>query len=120
TTKTLSRGFRENYKTNLTKGSIRFTTLLEQASQISPELRIRFTSPHPKEFPDDLLHVMHDRPNICRSIHLPCQSGSTRILEIMRRGYSKEAYLSLVERIRSIMHNLNTKKNIIKRFSRKL
>ncbi|CAF4342036.1 unnamed protein product, partial [Adineta steineri] len=103
TTKTLSRGFRENYKTNLTKGSIRFTTLLEQASQISPELRIRFTSPHPKEFPDDLLHVMHDRPNICRSIHLPCQSGSTRILEIMRRGYSKEAYLSLVERIRSII-----------------
>ncbi|CAF3432083.1 unnamed protein product [Rotaria sp. Silwood1] len=116
TTKTLSRGFRENYKTNPTKGSIRFATLLEQASNISSELRIRFTSPHPKDFPDDLLYIMRDRPNICKSIHLPCQSGSTRMLELMRRGYTKESYLSLVEHIRSIIPDIALSSDFIAGF----
>ncbi|CAF3465593.1 unnamed protein product [Rotaria socialis] len=116
TTKSLSRGFRENYKTNIAKGSIRFATLLDQASQISPELRIRFTSPHPKDFPDDLLYVMRDRSNICKSIHLPCQSGSTRMLELMRRGYTKESYLLLVEHIRSIMPDLSFSSDFIAGF----
>ncbi|CAF3019932.1 unnamed protein product [Rotaria sp. Silwood2] len=98
------------------KGSIRFATLLDQASNISSELRIRFTSPHPKDFPDDLLYIMHDRPNICKSIHLPCQSGSTRMLELMRRGYTKESYLSLVEHIRSIIPNIALSSDFIAGF----
>lgn len=66
-------------------------------------MRIRFTSPHPKDFPDDLLTLMKERANICKSIHLPAQSGSTSCLERMRRGYSREAYIQLVEQIRSVM-----------------
>jgi tRNA A37 methylthiotransferase MiaB len=59
-------------------------------------MRIRFTSPHPKDFPDDLLHLIAERPNVCKQIHVPAQSGSTSVLERMRRGYSRESYLKLV------------------------
>ncbi len=62
---------------------------MDKASQINPEMRIRFTSPHPKDFPDELLQVMRERPNLCKSIHIPAQSGSTTVLERMRRGYSR-------------------------------
>lgn len=97
----LSDGFRTVYKPR--SGGLRFTHLIEAVSKAVPELRIRFTSPHPKDFPDELLHLMRDAPNICKQIHLPAQSGSTRILDLMRRGYSREAYLKLVDRIRLIM-----------------
>jgi tRNA A37 methylthiotransferase MiaB len=66
-------------------------------------MRIRFTSPHPKDFPTDLLHLIASRPNICNSIHLPIQSGSNTVLERMRRGYTREAYLDLVSEMRSII-----------------
>lgn len=66
-------------------------------------MRIRFTSPHPKDFPTDLLHLIASRPNLCNSIHLPIQSGSNTVLERMRRGYTREAYLSLVEEMRKII-----------------
>jgi tRNA A37 methylthiotransferase MiaB len=62
---------------------------MDKASQINPEMRIRFTSPHPKDFPDELLQVMRYRPNLCKSIHIPAQSGSTTVLDRMRRGYSR-------------------------------
>lgn len=66
----------------------------------------RFTSPHPKDFPDEVLHLISERPNICKQIHLPAQSGSTEVLNRMRRGYSREAYLDLVQHIRSIIPNI--------------
>lgn len=67
-----------------------------------PEMRVRFTSPHPKDFPDDLLHLMRERPNLCNSVHLPAQSGSTEVLKRMRRGYTREAYLELLHRVREV------------------
>lgn len=91
---TLARGFKTVYKPK--KGGLRFVDLLDKVSQINPEMRIRFTSPHPKDFPDEVLYLIKERNNICKQIHLPAQCGSTRVLELMRRGYTKEAYLDLV------------------------
>lgn len=90
----LSEGFHTIYKPK--KGGLRFSTLLEKVSEIDPEMRIRFTSPHPKDFPDEVLHLINDQNNICKQIHLPAQSGNSRILELMKRGYTREAYLTLV------------------------
>jgi len=53
---------------------------------VNPEIRFRFTSPHPKDFPEELIYLIKERKNICKSIHLPAQSGSTAVLERMRRG----------------------------------
>ncbi|KAG0744390.1 hypothetical protein G6F57_004204 [Rhizopus arrhizus] len=94
-------GFKTIYKRK--EGGRRFTELLDKVSQIDPEMRIRFTSPHPKDFPTDLLHLIAERPNICNSIHLPIQSGSNSVLERMRRGYTREAYFDLVEQMRKII-----------------
>lgn len=80
----LSRGFTTNYKAK--QGGLRFAHLLDQVSRVDPEMRIRFTSPHPKDFPDEVLQLIHERDNICKQIHLPAQSGSSRVLEAMRRG----------------------------------
>lgn len=100
----LASGFRTVYKDK--KGGLRFAELLERVAESVPNVRIRFTSPHPKDFPDDVLTVMKRYPNICRSIHLPAQSGNSAVLERMRRGYTREAYLELVERIRNILPNV--------------
>ncbi len=80
-----------------------FAELLEAVSQISPDLRIRFSTSHPKDITDDVLHVMARYENICNYIHLPLQSGSTRILELMNRGYSHEWYLNKILKIREIL-----------------
>lgn len=73
----------------------------------SPNLKFnrifRFTSPHPKDFPDEVLHLVAERKNICKHIHLPAQSGSTEVLKRMRRGYTREAYLDLVDHIRDVV-----------------
>uniref|UniRef100_A0A224YUX9 CDK5RAP1-like protein n=1 Tax=Rhipicephalus zambeziensis TaxID=60191 RepID=A0A224YUX9_9ACAR len=100
----LSRGFRTVYK--LPVGGLRFADLLDRVSQVDKEMRIRFTSPHPKDFPDEVLEVIRDRDNICKQIHLPAQSGNNAILERMRRGYTREAYLELVDRIRDVLPNV--------------
>lgn len=77
-----------------------FAFLLEKVSQIKGIQRIRFTSPHPKDFPHDLLHVVADNPKVCKHIHLPLQAGNTRVLDLMNRTYSKQEYLVLVDDIR--------------------
>lgn len=94
----LANGFRTVYKTK--KGGLRFAELLERVAEAVPDVRIRFTSPHPKDFPDEVLRVMRTYPNICRNIHMPAQSGNSMVLERMRRGYTRDAYLELVEHIR--------------------
>ena len=80
------------------------------------EMRIRFTSPHPKDFPLSVLSLIRSRPNICSSIHLPLQSGSTSMLARMRRGYTREAYLNLVDSIRDLIPNVAISTDIIAGF----
>lgn len=100
----MSRNFKTIYRPpKLTSTSKRFVNLLDTLSAVDPNMRIRFTSPHPKDFPDGLLQLMRDRHNICKQIHLPVQSGSSAVLDRMRRGYTREAYLELVQRIREII-----------------
>lgn len=82
---------------------VRFGELLLRVSEIDPEMRIRFQSPHPKDFPDDVLRLIASVPNVCNSLHMPAQHGSTSVLERMQRGYSRESYLSLVKRAREII-----------------
>ena len=82
---------------------VTFANLLELVAQVSPKLRIRFSTSHPKDITDDVLYVMSRYTNICKSIHLPVQSGSTRILDLMNRGYSREWYLNKAKRIREIL-----------------
>lgn len=93
-------GFNNMFKARNTTG-FRFVDVLDRVSQVDSEMRIRFTSPHPKDFPDDVLNLIQERHNICNSVHMPAQSGSTSVLERMRRGYTREAYLALAENMRA-------------------
>lgn len=104
-------GFKTVYKTKV--GGMRFGELLEQVANISKELRIRFTSPHPKDFPKSLLEVIKNYPNICKSLHIPAQSGSSSVLERMRRGYTREAYLELIRDVRTIIPNVSLSSDFI-------
>lgn len=97
----------ENNKAFLEKKGIsdvvNFAQLLEMVARVNPELRIRFSTSHPKDITDDVLHTMARHENICKYIHLPVQSGNTRVLEVMNRGYSREWYINKIDRIREIL-----------------
>ncbi|KAM6053630.1 mitochondrial tRNA methylthiotransferase CDK5RAP1 [Chlamydotis macqueenii] len=110
----LSRGFSTVYKAK--QGGLRFAHLLDHVSRIDPEMRIRFTSPHPKDFPDEVLQLIQERHNICKQLHLPAQSGSTRVLEAMRRGYTREAYLELVRHVRASIPGVSLSSDFIAGF----
>jgi tRNA-2-methylthio-N6-dimethylallyladenosine synthase len=84
-------------------GVVTFAQLLEMVALVHPELRVRFSTSHPKDITDDVLHTMARHNNICKYIHLPVQSGNTHILDLMNRGYSREWYLEKVNRIRAIL-----------------
>ncbi|OWR45282.1 CDK5RAP1 protein [Danaus plexippus plexippus] len=107
----MAKGFKTVYKNK--KGGLRFADLLDKVSAVDPEMRIRFTAAHPKDFPDEVLQVISSRPNICKSLHLPAQSGSSEVLERMRRGYTREAYLELVERVREVLPNVGLSTDMI-------
>ena len=82
---------------------ITFPDLLRTVARAVPDLRVRFTTSHPKDMSDETLHVIADEPNVCRHIHLPVQSGSSRILKLMNRKYDREWYLERVAAIRRII-----------------
>lgn len=95
-------GFSNLYKCRDEAGA-RFIDLLDAVSRVDEDMRVRFTSPHPKDFPLPLLQLISERPSLCKALHLPAQSGSSAVLQRMRRGYTREAYLSLVQRVREII-----------------
>ncbi|MBL7914055.1 MAG: tRNA (N6-isopentenyl adenosine(37)-C2)-methylthiotransferase MiaB [Bacteroidia bacterium] len=83
--------------------STSFAQLMEKVAQVSPELRVRFSTSNPRDMTDDVLHVIARYDNICKYIHLPVQSGSTRVLHRMNRGYTREMYMERIEAIRRII-----------------
>ena len=97
-------------------GAVTFARLLEMVAQISPLLRIRFSTSHPKDITDDVLHTMKQHENICRYIHLPVQSGSTRILQLMNRTYTREWYMAKVNRIREVIPDCGISSDVIAGF----
>ena len=80
-----------------------FPALLRRVAEEVPEMRVRFTTSHPKDMSDETLHVIAEMPNVCKSIHLPVQSGSDRILKLMNRKYTREWYMDRVKAIRRII-----------------
>ncbi|MBZ0098582.1 MAG: tRNA (N6-isopentenyl adenosine(37)-C2)-methylthiotransferase MiaB [Taibaiella sp.] len=98
------------------EGVITFARLMELVAQISPLLRVRFSTSHPKDITDDVLHTMAKYHNICEYIHLPVQSGNTRILALMNRTYTREWYLNKVKRIREIMPDCGLSTDVISGF----
>lgn len=84
-------------------GTVSFAELMERVAQVNPLLRVRFSTSHPKDLSDDVLHVMAKYPNVCSYIHLPVQSGNSRLLELMNRGYTREWYLQRIARIRELV-----------------
>lgn len=97
-------------------GFVSFAQLLEQVALISPQLRVRFSTSHPKDITDEVLFTMARHENICRYIHLPVQSGSNRILQLMNRTYTREWYMARVNRIREIMPDCGISADIIAGF----
>jgi len=93
-----------------------FTTLMDRASSVDPEMRLRFSSPHPKDFPRDLLYLINERPNLCNYIHIPAQSGNDEVLERMRRPYTRQQYLDLIDQMRQIIPGLTLSTDIISGF----
>ena len=96
--------------------TVTFADLLGMTAEVSPLLRIRFSTSHPKDITDDVLHTMAAHGNICRYIHLPLQAGSTRVLQLMNRTYTREWYLAKVRRIREVMPDCGISSDIIAGF----
>jgi tRNA-2-methylthio-N6-dimethylallyladenosine synthase len=95
---------------------VNFAQLLEMVALVSPDLRVRFSTSHPKDITDDVLHTMAKYENICKYIHLPLQSGSTRILQLMNRSYTREWYMAKVDRIKEIMPECSISSDVIAGF----
>ena len=96
--------------------STNFAQLLAMVAEVSPNLRVRFSTSHPKDMQDDVLHTIAKYENICNYIHLPVQSGNSRILELMNRGYSREWYLNRIKAIRKIIPDCGISMDIISGF----
>jgi tRNA-2-methylthio-N6-dimethylallyladenosine synthase len=96
--------------------TVTFANLLEKVAQISPLLRVRFSTSHPKDITDEVLFVIAKYENICNYIHLPVQSGSTRILQLMNRTYTREWYMKKVARIREILPDCALSTDVITGF----
>jgi tRNA-2-methylthio-N6-dimethylallyladenosine synthase len=96
--------------------AITFDALLELVAKISPLLRVRFSTSHPKDITDDVLHTIAKYNNICNYIHLPVQSGSSRILQLMNRTYTREWYMAKVNRIKEIIPDCGISSDIIAGF----
>ncbi len=95
---------------------VNFASLLQMVAQISPLLRVRFSTSHPKDITEEVLHTMAKYNNICKYIHLPVQSGSSRILQLMNRTYTREWYMAKVDQIKKILPGCGISSDIISGF----
>lgn len=100
----------------LIKHKVNFSDLLEMVALVDPRLRVRFSTSHPKDLTNEVLYTMAMYENICNHIHLPVQSGSTRILQLMNRKYTRDDYLKRIEAIRSIIPDCSISTDIIAGF----
>lgn len=98
------------------KQSVNFAQLMDMVAQVDQNVRVRFSTSHPKDMTDDVLHVMAKHPNICKYIHLPFQSGNSRVLELMNRGYTREWYLDRIAAIKRIIPDCAISADIIAGF----
>ena len=96
--------------------SVNFAQLLEMVALVSPELRVRFSTSHPKDITDEVLYTIAKYENVCNYIHLPVQSGNSRILQLMNRTYDREWYLERVHKIREIIPDCGISSDIIAGF----
>jgi tRNA-2-methylthio-N6-dimethylallyladenosine synthase len=106
----------DSYEWKADRTTTRFPELIEKTALVNPDLRVRFSTSHPKDISDELLVTMSDYSNICRHIHLPAQSGSSRILELMNREYTREWYMDRIRAIRSIVPDCAISTDIITGF----
>ncbi len=83
--------------------TVNFAELLDMVARVNPALRVRFSTSHPKDITDEVLHTMKKHPNICKYIHLPAQSGNSRVLKLMNRTYDRAWYINRVDAIRNIL-----------------
>src|SRR5690606_19629926 len=93
-----------------------FARLLAMTAEVHPDLRVRFSTSHPKDMTDEVLHTMAAYENICKYIHLPVQSGNSRILELMNRTYDREWYIGRLEAIRRIVPECTISSDVIAGF----
>lgn len=105
-----------NYGRRLTNEKINFTELLRRVSAVEGLERIRFTSPHPLHMDDEFIEEFARNPKICKSMHMPLQSGSTNILKAMKRGYSKEWFLNRAQKLRELVPDVSISTDIIVAF----
>ena len=98
------------------KNNVTFSKLLELVAKNCPNIRIRFSTSHPQDMGDDVLHIMAKYKNICKYVHLPVQSGSSRILKLMNRGYSREWYIDRINAIKRIVPDCGISMDIITGF----
>lgn len=101
---------------NINQAPVTFALLLEKVAQVDPSLRVRFSTSHPKDITDDVLFTIARYENICNYIHLPVQSGSSRVLQLMNRTYSREWYIAKVNRIREIIPDCGLSTDMITGF----
>lgn len=101
---------------DLEGAAVSFAQLLEMVALVSPQLRVRFSTSHPKDITDEVLYTIKKYNNICNYIHLPVQSGNTRILQLMNRTYTREWYMKKVDRIREIIPDCGISSDIIAGF----
>jgi len=106
----------DSYNWNSDSGKVGFPRLLEDVAMIDPLLRVRFSTSHPKDISDELLHTIARNKNICRHIHLPAQSGSSRILKLMNREYTREWYMERVSAIQTIIPDCSLSTDMITGF----
>eukprot|EP00924_Labyrinthula_sp_SR-Ha-C_P002415 snap_masked-scaffold_16-processed-gene-3.38-mRNA-1 protein AED:0.30 eAED:0.30 QI:0/-1/0/1/-1/1/1/0/549 len=113
----IAEGFQDMFNSKQRRGEgFRFSDLLESVARVDPEMRVRFTSPHPKDFNLDVLDVIQRNHNICNAIHIPVQTGSNEILNKMRRNYTKESYLNLIAKMIEKIENVEFSSDFISGF----